>query len=103
MRFRIEIDDELALVVAVVRDSFDGEGFKRYLDRIQALGPFPTGTDLLLVFHPDTRFEIETSEIRAGAARGPTFEATGIRVVLATDKLAYGLSRLYAGSARKLR
>ncbi len=96
MPFAIELHEDPSVVVAVCDGVFDVATFECYLDEMESLGPFRIGTDLLVVFQDSVRVDLDSNAIMAGAGREMVFSPGATRVIVANDRLVFGLSRMFA-------
>lgn len=68
-------------------------------ETMEALGPFPSGTHLLLLIDEKTDLNISTSKVSSAASRPQTFHSDARRVIVATKEIYSGLRRVYASTA----
>jgi hypothetical protein len=95
MPFSIDIDDVNSLVLSQYWGVADNAGFLGYLEAMAAAGPFDERFRLLAVFHDDVIFEVDANTVRAGAAMPAVLPLTCKRLIVASQPLAFGLSRMY--------
>ena len=100
MPFDIQIRKADKLILARIWGQLDNELFTNYILATEGYAPIPEDYRLLLVFDEETRLELDTSLIRELARRPPVFSAESTRVVVATEDLAFGLSRIYIAESR---
>ena len=101
MPYSVNIDDSLSLVIARLWGTLDDENLVEYFEELERRGPFDEGFDLLLVIDEQADLVASGGSIRESARRMTTFKPNALRVIVATDTLAYGISRIYVSTASK--
>lgn len=99
MPYSVNVHDDIGLVIAKFWDNLDVETFVDYFDTMESLGPFEAGYNLLLSISSDGDVNLPTDAIMDSARRPNMFHDSAKRVILVSDHLAYGLSRIYVSSA----
>lgn len=101
MPYSVHIDESLSLVIGRLYGLVDDSTLFGYFDELERRGPFRNGFNLLLVIEVGAKLTAETEAIRYSASRPSTFDGEALRVILASDELGFGLSRVYVSHAPK--
>ncbi len=99
MPYSVKIHDDLGLVVARLWGSLDLKTFMAYFDTIESLGPFGPEYNFFLKIDPAAELDFPTDAVMDSARRPTVFHDDATRVILASEHLAYGLSRVFVSSA----
>jgi hypothetical protein len=102
MPHEISQHPSLRLIIAILTGSLDEAALLAYSKDLEAMAPYPEGTNLLVIFDKDAEMVAPTDTIRNLARRQETFHKDALRVVVAPGQLAFGLSRVYASTAKNV-
>ncbi len=103
MSHQILVNESLSLVISRLHGLVDDASLLSYFDELETLGPFEASFNFLLVLDPEAELKADTEVIKSVAKRPSMFASNALRVVLANQELAFGLSRIYVGNATKAR
>ena len=102
MPYKIQVRDKDRLVLSRIWGTLDNETFSNYIFATEALKQIPEDYRLLVILDPETELEMDTQFIRSLAQRPPVFGAGSNRVIVATENVAFGLSRIYTMESRTM-
>ena len=95
MSYSIEIDTSNNLVIAKFSSRVSADELLHYVIEMEEQGPFAEHFNLLVLVHPEAKFDMDTRLIREYARRVLVFSPGARRIIVATDDLAFGLSRIW--------
>lgn len=95
MPYDIQLKDDDQLMLACIWGILDNDLFSNYIMATETYVPLSGNYRLLVIFDEETKLQMDTQLIRDLARRPPVFGPGAMRVIVASENLAFALSRVF--------